>query len=264
MDNERNPLDEIRTRLDACDDEIIELLTKRMGLIEEIIEYKKESGTPILQPKQEQKQERALEKKLDGQKYEEEIKDIFRYIVSNSKRIQAKNLFHYNILLIGFMGCGKSTVSSFLCKMLSMDSVEMDAVIQERMGMTINEIFANYGEEYFRNLETNLLIELSQKNQKVISCGGGAALREINVKHMRNNGRVVLLTARPETILERVKDNDDRPLLRGNKNVEFIGNMMEQRRAKYEAAADIVVSTDDKTVLEICQEMISKLTALDV
>ncbi|MDO5410719.1 MAG: shikimate kinase [Lachnospiraceae bacterium] len=256
-------LEEIRTRLDACDDEIIELLTRRMGIIEEIIDYKKESGTPILQPAQEQKQEKILEKKLDGQKYEEEIKDIFRYIVSNSKRIQAKNLFHHNILLIGFMGCGKSTVSSFLCKMLAMDSVEMDAVIQERKGMTINEIFASYGEEYFRNLETNLLIEISQRNQLVVSCGGGAALREINVQHMKNNGRVVLLTAEPETILERVKDNDDRPLLHGNKNVEFIADMMEKRRAKYEAAADIIISTDHKSVLEICQEMIAKLTAMD-
>ena len=256
-------LDEIRTRLDACDDEIIELLTRRMGIIEEIIEYKKESGTPILQPKQEQKQEEALEQKLDGQRYEEEIKDIFRYIVSNSKRIQAKNLFKHNILLIGFMGCGKSTVSSFLCKMLAMDSVEMDAVIVEREGMSINDIFAKYGEEYFRNLETNLLIELSQKNQLVVSCGGGAALREINVQHMKNNGRVVLLTAAPETILERVKDNDDRPLLRGNKNVEFIGDLMEKRRAKYEAAVDIVISTDHKSVLEICQEMIGKLMEMD-
>ncbi|MDY2628663.1 MAG: shikimate kinase [Lachnospiraceae bacterium] len=258
-----NKLDEIRMRLDSCDDEIIELLTRRMGIIEEIIQYKKESGTPILQPKQEQKQEKALEQKLDGQKYEEEIKDIFRYIVSNSKRIQAKNLFHHNILLIGFMGCGKSTVSSFLCKMLAMDSVEMDAVIVEREGMSINDIFTQYGEEYFRNLETNLLIELSRKNQLVVSCGGGAALRDVNVQHMKTNGRVVLLTAKPETILERVKDNDDRPLLRGNKNVEFIGDLMEKRRAKYEAAADIVISTDDKSVLEICQEMIRKLMELD-
>ena len=80
------------------------------------------------------------------------------------------------------MGCGKSTVSSFLCKMLAMDSVEMDAVIVEREGMSINDIFAQYGEEYFRNLETNLLIELSRKNQLVVSCGGGAALRDVNVQ----------------------------------------------------------------------------------
>lgn len=256
-------IDEIRTQLNLCDDEIIELLKKRMGIVEEIIECKKECGIPILQPEQEKRQEQMLQKKLRGQKYEEEMKDIFRYIVSNSKRIQAKNLFHHNILLIGFMGCGKSTVSSFLCRMLAMDSVEMDAVIQERAGMTINEIFANYGEEYFRNMETNLIIELGKREQTVVSCGGGAALREINVKHMKNSGRVVLLTAKPETILERVKYNDDRPLLRGNKNVEFISNMMEQRRAKYEAAADIVISTDHKSVLEICQEMITKLMELD-
>lgn len=256
-------IEEIRTRLDACDDEIAELLKKRMDIIEEIIECKKQEGIPILQPEQEKQQERMLRKNLKGEKYEKEIKDIFQHIVSNSKRVQARKLFHHNILLIGFMGCGKSTVSSFLCKMLAMDSVEMDAVIQERAGMTINEIFANYGEEYFRNLETNLIIELGKREQTVISCGGGAALRDLNVQHMKNSGRVVLLTASPETILERVKYNEDRPLLRGNKNIEFIADLMEQRRAKYEAAADIMISTDQKSVLEICQEMIGKLMELD-
>lgn len=77
---------------------------------------------------------------------------------------------------------------------------------------------------------------------------------------MKKNGKVVLLTASPEVILERVKDNDDRPLLRGNKNTEFISNMMEQRRPKYETAADVVVNTDYKTVEEIAEEIVVKLT----
>ena len=81
-----------------------------------------------------------------------------------------------------------------------------------------------------------------------------------NVAEMKKNGKVVLLTASPEVILERVKDNDDRPLLRGNKNTEFISNMMEQRRPKYEAAADVVVNTDYKTVEEIAEEIVVKLT----
>ena len=66
------------------------------------------------------------------------------------------------------------------------------------------------------------MIELQKKNNQIISCGGGVALRDENVAEMKKNGKVVLLTASPEVILERVKDNDDRPLLRGNKNTEFI------------------------------------------
>lgn len=86
-------------------------------------------------------------------------------------------------------------------------------------------------------------------------------LRDENVAEMKEEWKgQVLLTASPEVILERVKDNDDRPLLRGNKNTEFISNMMEQRRPKYEAAADVVVNTDYKTVEEIAEEIVVKLT----
>ena len=88
-------------------------------------------------------------------------------------------------------------------------------------------------------------------------------MRERNVVEMKKNGKVVLLKANPETILDRVKDSDERPLLNGNKNVDFIGKLMEARREKYEAAADIVVETDGKSVLEICEEMIQKLRAAD-
>ena len=96
----------------------------------------------------------------------------------NSKRIQARKLFDYNIVLIGFMGAGKSTISDYLSTMFDMDIVEMDQVIAEREEMSIPDIFATYGEEYFRDLETNLLIEMQSHKNAVISCGGGAALRE--------------------------------------------------------------------------------------
>ena len=129
--------------------------------------------------------------------------------------------------------------------------------------MSIPDIFATYGEEYFRNLETELLKELQTGSNCIISCGGGVALREENVVEMKKNGRVVLLTASPETIYERVKDSNDRPLLKGNNNVEFIADLMEKRREKYEAAADVVIQTDDKSIVQICEELITKLTELD-
>ncbi len=258
-----NDLEMYREQLAICDDKIIDALVERNAIIEKIMAYKEKYGMPILQPAQEAKQKRRLDEKLKDNKYQEEIQDVFRRILRNSKRIQARKLFSYNIVLIGFMGAGKSTIADYLSTMFDMRLVEMDQEISEREEMSIPDIFATYGEEYFRNLETNLLKELQTGRNCIISCGGGVAMREENVVEMKKNGRVVLLTASPETVYERVKDSNDRPLLNGNNNVEFIAELMENRREKYEAAADIVIQTDDKTILAICEELITKLMELD-
>lgn len=258
-----NDLEKYREQLGLCDDKIIDALVERNSVIEKIMSYKEEYGLPILQPKQEEKQKARLEEKLAGNRYKDEIFDVFRCILKNSKRIQARKLFDFNIVLIGFMGAGKSTISDYLSTMFAMKIVEMDQVIAEREQMSIPDIFATYGEEYFRDLETGLLVEMRSRKNTVISCGGGAALRERNVTEMKKNGRVVLLTASPETIFDRVKDSDDRPVLNGRKNVKGISELMEQRREKYEAAADIVINTDNKTVLEVCEELVQRLTEIE-
>ncbi len=258
-----NNLEQIRENISLCDDKIIEALAERMNYIEDMMADKKANGIPILEPEQEEQQDQILKEKLDNHRYEDEILDIFTCIVKDSRKIQAKALFSYNIMLIGFMGAGKSTVSDYLGEMLAMEQVEMDALIAEQEGMSIPEIFDKYGETYFRDCESNTLIELQRKENAIISCGGGVVLRDENVDHMKKNGRVVLLTASPETILERVKDSDERPLLNNNKNVDFISDMMEKRRVKYENAADITINTDNKTVQEICEELIGRLTAME-
>lgn len=166
----------------------------------------------------------------------------------------------YNIVLIGFMGTGKSTVAEYLRTRFSMNIVEMDQEIEKQQGMSISDIFSIYGEEYFRRLETELLIKMQSVCNAVISCGGGVPMREENVAEMKKNGRVVLLTAEPQTVFARVKDNTDRPLLKGHNNVEYIQELMEKRREKYEAAADIVIPTDHRTTAQICEEMMMKLT----
>ena len=144
-----------------------------------------------------------------------------------------------------------------------MDVIEMDQIIAEREGMSIPDIFEVHGEQYFRDLETNLLIEMQARKNVVISCGGGTPLRECNVVEMKKNGRVVLLTASPETIFDRVKDSHDRPVIENNKNVPFIADLMEKRRAKYEAAADIIINTDGKSLIEVCEELVQQLLAMD-
>ncbi len=163
------------------------------------------------------------------------------------------------IFLIGFMGAGKSTVAKELKDRLGFPIVEMDARIEEQEGMSISQIFAEKGEPYFRKLETELLESFTADAPAIVSCGGGAAMREENVAAMHRGGVTVLLKASPEAILERVKDNDDRPLLRGKKNTSDIQSLMDQRYPKYEAAANFAVDTSGLTVPEVCDVILAEL-----
>lgn len=258
-----NQLEILRESLGQCDEIILDALLMRNRIVEDIMAYKEANDIPILQPEQEAKQKEWLECRMADRRHKAEVEDVFGSITQNSKRIQARKLFNYNIVLIGFMGAGKSTISEFLKTAFAMDVIEMDQIIAEREGMSISDIFEVYGEQYFRDLETNLLIEMQSRTNVVISCGGGTPMRECNVVEMKKNGRVVLLTAKPETILDRVKDSHDRPLIENNKTVPFIADLMEKRREKYEAAADIIIETDGKDELQICEELILRLRQMD-
>ena len=258
-----NQLEILRESLGQCDEIILDALLMRNRIVEDIMAYKEANDIPILQPEQEAKQKEWLERRMADIRHKAEVEDVFGSITQNSKRIQARILFNYNIVLFGFMGAGKSTISEFLKTAFAMDVIEMDQIIAEREGMSISDIFEVYGEQYFRDLETNLLIEMQSRTNVVISCGGGTPMRECNVVEMKKNGRVVLLTAKPETILDRVKDSHDRPLIENNKTVPFIAELMEKRREKYEAAADIVIETDGKDELQICEELIHRLRQMD-
>ncbi len=253
----------LREHLGQNDEIILNALLLRNSIVEEIMAYKEANGLQILQPEQDEKRDRWLDKRLEDKKHGKEVKDIYKSIVKNAKKIQARHLFNYNIVLIGFMGAGKTTISDYLSTCFAMEVVEMDQVIAEREGMSISDIFEVYGEEYFRNAETSLLKEMQSKKNVVISCGGGVPMREENVIEMKKNGRVVLLTAKPSTILERVKDSHDRPLLENNKNEDYIAELMSKRREKYVAASDIIIETDGKSELDICEELVKSLLQLE-
>lgn len=163
-----------------------------------------------------------------------------------------------NIYLIGFMGVGKSTIGKLLVEKTGGILTEMDETIEKEQGISINEIFATYGEQHFRDLESALLERIGHLSGQVVSCGGGAVLREQNVKSMKANGKIIFLSATPETIYERVRYSTNRPLLNGNMNVEYIAGLMEKRRAIYEAAADITIATDGKEKKAIVDEIIER------
>ncbi len=163
-----------------------------------------------------------------------------------------------NIVLVGFMGTGKTTVGRALAEWLGMEFVELDAEVEAEEGISIKEIFERYGEPYFRDLETEIVKRFSQKEGLVISTGGGVVLREENMKALREKGIIVCLWAEPETILERTSGNNERPLLNVDDPLNRIKELLQQRRPFYERA-DIMIKTDSKDLDTVVNEIIEKL-----
>lgn len=160
-----------------------------------------------------------------------------------------------NIYLIGFMGSGKSSVARRLGSLFGLRTMEMDEVIERRMDMPIASIFEKLGEERFREQETQVLRDI-QPDGVIVSCGGGAALREENRRLMKQHGRVVYLTVRPATVLQRLeRGQTSRPVLRGHMDEEYIEQLMAKREAAYLACADLVIETDKKSPEAICREI---------
>ena len=166
-----------------------------------------------------------------------------------------------NIILEGFMGSGKTTVSEILSDKLDLELLDTDEAIVEAEGRSINEIFAEDGEETFRCMETDLLemIVSEHLGEMVISLGGGLPLREENRDLLKKAGKVVFLRTTPETVYERLEGDSTRPLLQGDDPKSRIKELLEDRKERYEAAADIIVDTDGKTPEEIAKEIIGLL-----
>lgn len=164
-----------------------------------------------------------------------------------------------HIFLIGFMGVGKTSTSRELSKKLNVKEVDTDAMIVEQQGRSISKIFEESGEPYFRTVETGTLDILADTAPCIVSCGGGMAMREENVRKMKEVGTVIFLTATAETIYSHVKDSTDRPLLNGNMNIPYIQQLMEAREPKYKAAADICIKTDGCTPAEVADKILDQL-----
>lgn len=168
-----------------------------------------------------------------------------------------------NIFLIGYMGTGKTTVSRQLGKRLKALTADLDLEIETKEGRRIAAIFEAEGEAYFRDLETRAIAGYEGRQGYVVSCGGGAPLRTENVESMRRSGTVVLLTATPQTVYQRVQGNDSRPLLNGNMNEAYIAKLMGDREPHYRRAAQIAVATDGKGPEEIADEILKKLKTMN-
>lgn len=153
-----------------------------------------------------------------------------------------------NIVLIGFMATGKTSIGKKISKSLDREFIDTDKLIEEKMAKTIPEIFEEHGEKYFRGLEKETIKQVSQLKNIVISCGGGVPLDPENIVNLRKNGKIFLLQADPQTILERTSKNKNRPLLDGNNSLETIERIMNVRKNIYLQAADTLIDTRGKSV----------------
>lgn len=176
---------------------------------------------------------------------QEIIEDIY---VDLKRKVYPKD----NYVLIGFMGSGKTTFGKALAAHCGMDFLDTDDYIEQRAGKTIAQIFAEDGEEAFRQIESDTLMQLRDSlHNTVVATGGGMPLRKENVRLLKEIGTVNYLTATCKEIYDRVKDDTKRPLLQTEDPYAKICQMMKERKPKYEAACDKVIDTNSNDIGEI-------------
>jgi shikimate kinase len=162
------------------------------------------------------------------------------------------------IVLIGMMGSGKSTIGKLLSDKLNVAFSDLDKLIEQKVQLSISQIFQTKGEKYFRELEKNVLRENFSANNQVISLGGGTFENSETQKFLLTNSIIIYLKTLPQTIFERIKNDKSRPLLCGNMTIENISEIMESRDINYRKAS-FTISTDNKNSDEIVSEILGVL-----
>ena len=162
-----------------------------------------------------------------------------------------------NVILTGMMGSGKTTVGKELATILNYNFVDLDEIIENKYGK-ITDIFSQKGEKYFRELETQELKNLENQSNFVLSTGGGIILKDENIKILKDLGQVFYLSAKSETIYNRIKNQKHRPLLNTQNPKNTIEEILSKRLEKYEKSGE-KITTDNKNAKEIAGEIYEKL-----
>ena len=166
---------------------------------------------------------------------------------------------HKNIFLVGFMGAGKSTVGKIVAEKLGYGFCDADKYIEEQAGKTITQIFADHGEDHFRDLESESTEALAEGTNQVIATGGGVVQRDRNWDAMKAGSITIYLRATVESVWERIKDDDTRPLLQVDNPIDTARELLNKRTSMYEKA-DIIIDTDNLSPKEVADQVLSKLS----
>ncbi|WDV47952.1 shikimate kinase [Clostridiaceae bacterium M8S5] len=167
-----------------------------------------------------------------------------------------------NIILIGFMGSGKTTNGRRLAKKLNMKFIDTDDLIEENNNITITEIFKRYGEKYFRELEHKMIKELVDEHSSIISTGGGVIINPDNTKYLKQIGIVIYLRSTVDNICNNLRNSyKKRPLIQKKNWMDEVKSLMEKREAIYQNNADITIDVDNKKHNQIVNEICKVLNA---
>ncbi|MCH2576605.1 shikimate kinase [Candidatus Poribacteria bacterium] len=161
-----------------------------------------------------------------------------------------------NIVLVGFMGTGKSAVGRVIAQKLEFHFIDTDDVIEQTSKAKISDIFAEHGEDYFRDLESQAVKSVALMKNQVVATGGGVVLRSSNIDLLRTGGPIFCLNATPKAIWDRVRSSRSRPLLRGPEPLKKIETLLD-KRAPYYALADHQIETTGVSVDRVADEIIS-------
>lgn len=160
-----------------------------------------------------------------------------------------------NIILIGFMGSGKTSVAQALEEISHFKCLDTDTLIEQQLHLSISDIFSSYGESFFRGREASVLKSLKNHLNHIISTGGGIVLRKENRELLRLLGMVFWLKASPQIILDRLKNNTSRPLLATPHKGQSIETLLRERESLYAETAHVTIDTDHRTVEEIASQI---------
>lgn len=160
-----------------------------------------------------------------------------------------------NIVLIGFMGSGKTSVGKKLSMTLKREFIDMDDFIENKEGMSINDIFSTKGEAYFRGLERELCKRFSQPKSKIIATGGGVIKNGENVANLKKGGIIIYLRSNPKSIAHNLRYDNTRPLLAGGNKEEKIAELMAEREPTYNKCADVIIDVSNLNIDETLEKI---------
>lgn len=165
-----------------------------------------------------------------------------------------------NIVLIGMRGAGKTTVAKILSKKLHRHYIEIDNLIEEKTGKKISDLVKNKGWEYFRDIESQVINDISEKDNCIISAGGGSIIKEENVKALKRHGQIFWLQANIDVLINRIGNDSTRPFLTdANNRKEDMEKTLEKRIMLYQKAADVNVDTENIPAEKVADEILTHL-----
>lgn len=254
-------LDNYRSKIISCDYKILRMLEQRYNNVLKVANYKHKNRKQILDKKRE---EEVKENFLNNMRHTyfkkyhvDEFGNIIELITEISRNIQYKKIYKKNIILIGFMGCGKTTIGRILSKRIGVKFLDTDYQIEKRVMMKIGDIFGKLGEEYFRKIESDIIRTISKNFSGVISTGGGSVLNKSNVKNLKSTGKLIYLKSSAENILYNLKRSTKvRPMLKQNLNINYIQKFIKARNEIYTKVKDFEINVDDLSIDQVINSII--------